>query len=177
LNRSDAALLFDTLRRVLRDCPACHFALIGKHGATVPADLSSHPRFHETGYVSASTLEDYVAGCDALLALLADTTASRARWPSKVNGFLSAGRVPVMTRVGDLAALLEREGAAAIADPRAEDVANCVVRLLEDRDERDRIAHDARRVAETELAWPILTRRLAAFYQSTASAAATPGIS
>jgi glycosyltransferase involved in cell wall biosynthesis len=95
---------------------------------------------------------------------LADTVASRARWPSKVNLFLAAGRAPVITRIGDLAFLLEREGAAVVANCDAGDLADKLATLLNDAALRERCERRARYVAEHLLSWPLLTARLEDFY-------------
>jgi glycosyltransferase involved in cell wall biosynthesis len=165
-NASDARLLFDAVRLILRGCDACQFALIGRHGSQVPADLVAHSRFRETGFVRSATLQDYIAGCEMLLAPLADTTASRARWPSKINGFLTAGRAVVTTRVGDLPALLHAVRAARVVNPTAKEVSDAALCLVRDTPERARLEAEARHLAITTLSWSVLARELDAFYRS-----------
>ena len=164
LNLSDARLLFDAVRLVLDACPASEFALIGRHGAHVPPDLKRHPRFRETGFVSPPVFRDYVQASHALLVPLADTVAGRARWPSKVNGFLAERRAVVITRVGDLAALLDRERAAVVVDATAAALCAGAVRVLT-TGERERVEEAGGRVAETILSWPMIARELDAFYR------------
>jgi glycosyltransferase involved in cell wall biosynthesis len=175
LNRSDAQLLFDAVRLLLQGDDECEFAVVGKRSGLVPPDLRGHRRFREVGFVPAETLTDYVEASALLLAPLADTTASRARWPSKINGFLSAGRAVVTTRVGDLPALLEREHAAAVAAPDPGDVAAVAIHLLRDEERRHRIGSQGRRVAETLLAWDVVARDLEAFYRDIARQPAIVG--
>jgi glycosyltransferase involved in cell wall biosynthesis len=171
LHRSDAELLFDAVRLVFNECPSSHFALVGNHGTQVPRDLRDHPRFRETGYVPVEVLHDYVQATHSLLVPLADTVAARARWPSKVNGFLAAARAVVITRVGDLPRLLEHEGAAVVVEPTAGDLCAGALRVLSGA-ERDRVEREGRRVAETILAWPIVAGRLDAFYDQIVGARA-----
>jgi len=95
LNRSDAKLLCDSVRLILGRCVNCHFAPTGEHGEVVPPDLAAQSRFHTTGFVPLATVAEYVLASKAVVALLAATTPSRARWPSKVNEFPAAGRAAV----------------------------------------------------------------------------------
>jgi glycosyltransferase involved in cell wall biosynthesis len=164
LIRSDADLLFSALPRLFERRPDCRFFLIGKHGAQVPVEISAHPQFRETGFLPASTLDEFVTACDCLLTPLADTLASRARWPSKINPVIAAGRTVVVTRVGDFPRLLEQEGAAAVADCSSADLVDQTIRVLGDDHHRMALESRARHVASDLLAWPILTAQLEEFY-------------
>ena len=162
---ADAALLFEALRFLFRDKPHCRFVLIGKHGAVIPPELKIMGQFHEAGYVSDDMLRDYVDAADGLLVTLADTLASRARWPSKVNPFLAAGRPVVITRVGDLPAMLEKEQAAVVVQAKPEAIVAGIATLLEDPAQQEYYGRQGRQVAEKYLSWPILVRSLEEFYR------------
>jgi glycosyltransferase involved in cell wall biosynthesis len=164
VNRSDATLLFDTLRLLFQRRQDWQVFMIGEHGAQVPEDLRSSPRLTELGFVLEGRLRDFMTACDALLVPLADTVASRARWPSRVNPFLAAGRTTVITRVGDLAALLAREGGGLVTDCTPEDLVNGLIRLFETPDLQARYETRARLVARDVLAWPIIVDKLEDFY-------------
>jgi glycosyltransferase involved in cell wall biosynthesis len=166
LTASEAALLFASLRRLFHERPDIQFLMIGRHGAAVPADLAARQNFAETGFIPEDTLRAHVAASDALLVPLAPTLASRARWPSKVNPFLAAGRTVIITRVGDLAALLEREDAAVIADPTAESIASKTAAFLETTAMRSKYEHRGRAVATEKLGWSVLSERLETVYRS-----------
>ena len=58
--------------------------------------------------------------------------ASRARWPSRANLLLAAGRSIVISRVGDLPKLLEQEQAALVVEHDPVEVANGCLRLFQD---------------------------------------------
>jgi glycosyltransferase involved in cell wall biosynthesis len=161
---SDADLLFSVVLELFARRPDCRFFLIGKHGAHVPDPIKRHPQFTETGFVPAASLADFVVACDCLLTPLADTLASRARWPSKINPVLAAGRTAVVTLVGDLPHLLQRERAAAVARCDPEDLVRQTLRVLEDDALREGCEARAREVARDLLAWPILTAQLEGFY-------------
>jgi glycosyltransferase involved in cell wall biosynthesis len=166
LIRSDAKLLFDSLALLFARCPDCRFFLIGRSRVEVPAAIRQSPQFTETGFVTTETLRDYMEACDGLLAPLADTLASRARWPSKVNPLLAMGRAVIITKVGDLPALLEQQDAALVARCDAGDVVEKALLLFSSTEVRDRCESRARAVARDVLAWPLLTAELDDFYST-----------
>lgn len=165
LTSSEAKLLFDCFRLLLERRRDCVAVMVGKHGSRIPADLQTNKeQFIEMGYVSEETLNDSIAACDAVLIPLTDTVASRARWPSKANRFLAAGRTVVISRVGDLAQLLEREGAGLVVPCQAEGIVDGLIGLLDDTGLRTHFETQAQRVAREILAWPSLAGQLEEFY-------------
>ncbi len=167
LTTSEAQLLFTALRLLFVRRKDLHFVMVGKHGASIPTDLAKHPRLANVGFVAEEVLRSYMAACDALLVPLAPTVASRARWPSKANPFLSAGRTVIITRVGDLAAALQRENAAVVCAPTADDITERTMEFLETVNLRAEYEERGRRVAAETLAWPVLAQQLEHVYQST----------
>jgi glycosyltransferase involved in cell wall biosynthesis len=160
----EAALLFETAHLLFARRPDCRLVMIGNHRVQIPGALRERGQVRETGFVSEAVLRDYVAACDAVVMPLADSIASGARWPGKVNLFLAAGRAAVLTRVGDLARLLEREGGALVADCSPVDLTDKLIRVVDDIALRERCERQARYVAERILAWPLLVARLEGFY-------------
>lgn len=163
----DGALLWETIRRVVAARPATRLALIGNHRSRVPPDLVASGHVLETGFVTDEDLADYVAAADLMLTPLADTIASRGRWPSKINYYLSAGKAVVVSRVGDLPALLDQEGAAVTCQANPSDLAAGVLHLLDQPRLQAELEANARRLAETVLSWSTLVDGLEARYQRT----------
>ena len=161
---SDAALFFDSLRLLFQNNSTCHVFMIGKHGVKIPNDIRKCGQLTETGFVPEATLQDYVSACDVAIIPMADTLASRARWPSRANPFLAAGRAIVISRVGDLPHLLEQEQAALVVGHDPVEVATGCLRLFQDSSLRMQIENSARRVASQFLAWPIVVSDLESFY-------------
>jgi glycosyltransferase involved in cell wall biosynthesis len=141
--------------------------MIGDHGTTVPIDLRSHVL--EVGFVSDAVLADYRAASDALLVPLADTLASRARWPSKVNPFLAEGRIAVLCDVGDLPRLIADHQAGVVSAPSAQNFADAVMGLFGRPDVRPSLEANARRLART-LSWTELAKGLEGLYETLRSA-------
>lgn len=161
---SDATLFFDSLRFLFQKNPTSHIFMIGKHGTQIPDDLKRSGQLTETGFVPDAILQDYVAACDVAIIPMADTLASRARWPSRANPFLAAGRAIVISRVGDLPHLLEQEQAALVVGHDPVEIANGCLHLFQDSFLRMQIENSARRVASQLLAWPIIVNELESFY-------------
>lgn len=161
---ADAEILFAALPELFARRPDCRFFLIGKHGARVPDTIRAYPQFTETGFIADSVLADFVSACDCLLTPLADTIASRARWPSKINPVLAAGRTVVVSKVGDLPHLLDREGAAVVANCDPQSLVEQTLAVLGDDERRQACEDRARAVARDLLAWPLLAAQLEQFY-------------
>lgn len=161
---ADAFLLFDALSLVFQKVPTCKMVLIGKHGISVPDNIKKKSNFHETGFISEGTLRNYMTACDILIVPLADNVANKARWPSKANPFVALGRAVVITRVGDLPDLLEREDAALVVDPKPKELADGIVRLSSDRELIKHYENNARMVARNILAWPLIVAQLEELY-------------
>lgn len=164
LTSSEARLFFDTVQLLFQEHPDCRVVMIGNHNTQVPEILKKNERFIETGYIPESTLKMYMAACDALLITLADTIASRGRWPSKANPFLASGRAVAITRVGDLAELLEREDAALVTDCNPSDIVKKLLQMFNDPSLKQKFENRGRHVAYNILAWPLIVKKLNNFY-------------
>jgi glycosyltransferase involved in cell wall biosynthesis len=160
----DAEILFASLRILFNKRTDVLVAIIGRHGSQIPADLSKSPQLAETGFVPQTVLADYMAACNALVVPLADTLASRARWPSKVNPFLAAGRTVIITRVGDLAQLLERQNAGLVIAAQPEKIADGIADLMSDPSHQTEYEKRARQVAQNILDWRQLVAKLETLY-------------
>lgn len=164
LQPRDADFLFGAFSIVRQELPECKLVLIGQHRCSLSKYRTSFDAWLETGALSHERLVHYLAACDILLLPLADTPANRGRWPSRVNDYLGVGRPVVATAVGDVAALLADERAGVVTKPQIEEFADGVLFLLRDRDLATECGRKARALAETRLAWPLVTRTLEDFY-------------
>jgi glycosyltransferase involved in cell wall biosynthesis len=108
----------------------------------------------------------YLAAADALMLPLPDSLANRGRFPTKLGEYLAMGKPVVTNPTGDVGALLRRTGAAVLAPDDSQGYADAVVALLKDPDRRQELGKRARRVAEEELDYRLLAKRLLAVYES-----------
>jgi glycosyltransferase involved in cell wall biosynthesis len=160
LTRSDAELLWATFERIHAQRADARLVLVGRPRVPVP----SHPAIVETGFVSHATLVAWLGACDVCLLPLRDTIASRARWPSKANDYLAAGRPVVTTAVGDLAPMIAAAGAGLTTPDNPERLAEAALCLATDPDAVARCGQAARRLAEGPLNWTTLATQLEKVY-------------
>jgi glycosyltransferase involved in cell wall biosynthesis len=117
-----------------------------------------------TGEITYEDLQDYIAACDVMCLPLRNTIANRGRWPSKISDYLAAGRPVAATDVGDLAELFSKAEIGILSKDEPGDFARATQQLLA-RPDLEKLGINARRVAETELSWDILTDRLESLYR------------
>lgn len=169
LAMKDADLLFDGLLCAQRQLPNLRFLAIGAViagsglGLRQVADKRWKHWMTETGRISYTQVGSYLAACDALLLPMQANVANMARWPSKVNDYLAAGRPIVATRVGEMVRLFE-SGAGVVTDVTAEAFAEGMVVLAKDRERARRFGQQARELAQGALNWARLVEGLEAFY-------------
>lgn len=141
--------------------PTAQLVLVGR--TSVKAAGNGYT--HVTGEVTNETLQDWLAAADVCVIPSRDTIGNRGRWPSKLNDYLSAGRAVVMPQVGDAAIAIARYGAGRITKPDAEDFGAGIASALKDEAWRANAEVAARKLAETELAWPKIAAELISFYE------------
>lgn len=164
LTPGDMELLAGAVRRVRRSRPEATLALVGRPRARPPADLERAGAVVRTGFVATEALPLWLGAADACVLALRNTLGHRARWPGKVNDYLSAGRAVVTPEVGAAAALVRREGLGWTSAPEPEALGEAMLRALADRAAADRAGERARALAEGRLAWREVAERLERFY-------------
>lgn len=164
----DATLMAEAFERVYRARVGARLLLIGHHKTAIADYLSRRDAVIETGFIDDEQLNLYLAACDLMWLPLRDTLANRGRWPMKVNDYMAAGRATVSTAVGDLVSLFHGStpvGRLAADEPRA--FASQTLALWQDEPARSEYEKNARLVAESRFAWPIVTAALETFYNET----------
>ena len=99
-----------------------------------------------------------------MLLPLKDTISNRGRWPSKVNDYLAAGRPIVASAVGDIQELFSQHRIGIAIKDTPEAFSDVINELLSDAFRLDEFGKNARHVAETKFAWPILAQQLETHY-------------
>lgn len=161
--RQDAALLFGAFRLLRRAAPAARLALIGEFRGAVPGDLAD--AVTRTGFVPQEQLRQWLAGADAGIVPLSDTTANQARWPGKVNEYLTAGLPVVIPRVGAAADYVEGTAAGVVCAPTPGSLADGMLAIVSDTAARARMGAAGHALAAGELAWHRIAERLVDFYE------------
>jgi len=109
--------------------------------------------FLHLGRLPYGEFEKVLTCADLFLLPFADTVFNRGRWPCKLGDYLAAGRPVVSNPVGEVFSVMISHEVGVLTEPAPEAFAAGVASLLEDDELRSRYAMEARRVAETDLAW------------------------
>jgi glycosyltransferase involved in cell wall biosynthesis len=163
MQRADADLLFEAFRLLRRGVPAARLMLLGSFRGAVPADLQA--MVGRTGYLSDDALSDWLAAADAAIVPLRPTLANRARWPGKVNEYMSAGVPVVMPAVGAAADWVAGAGAGVVCAPTAVAFAEALAGVLQRPDARAEMGGAGQALAAGELSWRRLGSELLDFYE------------
>ena len=132
----------------------------------IATGIRGHPNVLFTGRQPRHLVPHYLAASDVLLLDQEPVPSSEARWPIRFGDYLAAGRPIVTPRIGDISRIIEYSDCGLLSkpgDPR--DLAEKLLSICFDRDLRERLGRNARRVAETELSWEVLAERLDRFYR------------
>lgn len=160
LLQHDASLLFDAFAAMRQRRPDIQLVLIGKPKVTVP-NLDG---IVQTGFVQFDDMLHWLGACDLMLLPQRDSIANRARWPSKVNDYLAAGRPVVASAVGDIAELFQSTAIGASVEPTAKALADAALALCDDPARLAACGAAARTIAEGDLSWPHLASQLDDWY-------------
>lgn len=165
LQPKDAALLLNAFK-IIRKCHGhCKLIMIGNHRVNIEQYEIGRNSVIETGYVDYENLVRYLAGCDVLMLPLRNTISNQARWPSRINDYLAVGRPIITCPVGDVSELFREHNIGLLAPDNPQDFAGATLSLLEDQALREEMGFNARRIAEEQLSWEILTVQLEKFYR------------
>jgi glycosyltransferase involved in cell wall biosynthesis len=164
LQPKDAEFLFSVLNLLRQAEPNARLVLIGRHRCNLAKYKRENEGWLETGPLTHEKMVLYLAASDILLLPLADTLANRARWPSRVNDYLAAGRPVVATAVSDVADILLAEGAGMVTQPQAEDFLDGILTLLRNKDLSLLYGKKGRTLVETKLSWRHITEGLENYY-------------
>jgi glycosyltransferase involved in cell wall biosynthesis len=165
ISAKDLDLLMQAFEQIYASDNRVRLIFIGRSGVNQAA---LKPRIIDgvrlTGEITYDALQDYIAACDVMCLPLKNTIANRGRWPSKISDYLAAGRPVAATAVGDLAALFSKAEIGILSQDEPGEFARATQQLLAGPD-LEELGRNARRVAETELSWDILTDRLESLYR------------
>jgi glycosyltransferase involved in cell wall biosynthesis len=143
---------------VLRQTPKAILLLIGNVGrpaCELAEQLAVDHRVTRLGWVSD---EDYpwVLGCaDVCICPLQDGLNDRARWPTKILDFLTAGRATVTNPVGEVETLFRKSNVGVLSAHPDEAFAAEIISLLRAHDRRHFLGEIARKVMVQEWDWRV----------------------
>lgn len=161
----DAALMAQTFDQICQQLPEARLLIIGYSNIDIPSLVKNPDRVIQTGPVSYPELTEYVALADVGLLTLCNNGANQGRFPMKVHDFMAAGVPVLVTEVGDLGDFVRQWQLGNVAVDEAGALAETAVSLIQDKEKLVFYGRNARHIAETEFAWPHVTRKLHQFYE------------
>lgn len=161
----DAELMAAAFDQLHAQNPAVRLLLVGYCNIAVEEMVREKTAVFRTGPVSAAQLADYLAAADLGWLPLRNSGANRGRLPMKLLDFMAAGKPLVVTDVGDQGRLVREKQLGWVAPDKPAQLAQTVLEALANTAVCQQIGQHARRIAETEFTWEVITDQLETFYQ------------
>ena len=143
-------------REVLRQSPKAIFLLVGRipeAALKLAEQLGVARRIDLMGWVSDEDYPRALACADVCICPLEDGLNDRARWPTTVLDFLTAGRATVTNPVGEVETLFRKSDVGVLAGYPDEEFAQEIVALLRAPERRRFLGHAAHKVMRDEWDW------------------------
>jgi len=160
-------LVLDAFARAAAQMPSLHLVITGRLPDAVGpllAQSAAAARIHRLGYLDREAYARVLTCMDAFVLPFLDRPANHGRWPGRINDYLAAAR-PILTHaVGEMEELLRTEPVGLGCAENAAAMAEAMLQLAADPGLRQHLGRQARRLAETKLAWTALGRTLSAAY-------------
>jgi glycosyltransferase involved in cell wall biosynthesis len=152
----DTSLVLSTFHKVLLHHPSAILIVTGNK----PRDFDQQVSFLginssvcHLGFLPYHDLPAALSCADIFMLPFRDTISNRGRWPHKIGDYMSLARATVTNPVGEMKLLFEQESVGLLARANPEDMAEKVSVLINNRQLREELGTNARRVAEAEFSW------------------------
>jgi glycosyltransferase involved in cell wall biosynthesis len=170
--QGDLDLLMRAVAIVSQRAPDTYLLVVGTSMTwhrRLAHDLGIGARYIEAGRCSDEMLPRYLASADTLCLPLRRNLPNETRWPNKIGEYMASGRPTVVTRVGEVAEVVEARGIGLVAAPAVDDLAAKIERLLADPALADALGRKAREVACNEHTWGHRAQELEEVYRTVLS--------
>ena len=117
------------------------------------------------GAVPHDEVPDYVAAADVCVAAFASNPVTQCKSPLKLAEYLASGKAVVASDVGEVRRMVGEAGVM-VRPGDAQEMAEEIVRLLRDPEERQRLGRLARERVMAGLTWMHTARRLVEAYEA-----------
>jgi glycosyltransferase involved in cell wall biosynthesis len=164
----DMDLLWDSFAEVARRAKQKVYLLVLGRRWALPARLRIlRGRILQKGRVPRETYPLYLASGDVMLLPLRNRIVNSARWPGKLGDYLAAGRPIVANPTGEVREVFDRSPSSigVLAGETVAEFAAGILHILDDPAMGDSMGANARSLAETMYAWPLVVRQLDTFYE------------
>ena len=158
-------LLLDSFALVMPQIPNCHLIVIGGREADVEkyrakaVALGASDSVTFVGPRPVDGLAAYLSQSDVLVSPRVQGTNT----PMKVYSYLGSGRPVVATRLPTHTQVMD-DSVSALAEPNPEDFAAALVRVLANKELRDKLADNAASLVSDKYSWPAFERKVNQIY-------------
>jgi glycosyltransferase involved in cell wall biosynthesis len=159
-------LLFGAMPRVVAQCPAVRFVIIGGTPGEIGQrrawlrERGCEGRVHFPGLIPPDDLPNYLSAAD----ILVSPRVAGVNTPLKLLDYLKAGRAIVATDTESNRLILTAETAVLVA-PAAGSLADGIVNVATDAGLRERLARSGRKLIDATYNFQAFKQRLAACYR------------
>lgn len=158
--------LAEVVKRSIAENPDIHFLLIGQGGPMQDmlrkalSENDVHNKVTFTGYIEHDRIPDHVAAMDIVLAPYPQLDFFYYS-PVKVYEYMACGKPVITTRTGQLAELIADGQNGFLTEPGAlSDILDHISKLSRDKEARERIGKEARKLIEASHSWNHKAREL-----------------
>lgn len=162
----DAALMAQTFDRIYKIEPRARLLLVGYCNIAIKELVTCPNAVLQTGPINYDKINVHLAACDVCWLPLVDSNANRGRYPLKINDYMAVGRPVVATAVGDVANLISQGEFGLLAADNPSDLAQQVLKLLQNPTLGEKMGQRARYIAEAKFTWDRIAGQLEQFYQT-----------
>ena len=127
-------------------------------------DLGLREKIIFTGAVQHDAIPSYIAASSICVAPFRDTSVTRCKSPLKIVEYMASGKAIVASNVGEVGKMLTGAGILTKAGDHRQ-LAEGILKLLTDKNLRDKLGKAARKKAEEQFNWPRTAANLMRAYQ------------
>lgn len=163
----DLDLVLLSFVKVCKEFPKAKLMLLGRKSPLthkIGRKYGIEDKILEMGMIPYQDYPKYLACADVLLLPFKNKIANIGRWPTKLGEYMSIGRPIVSNPVSNIKGLFESNKIGLLAAETPDDFAAKIIHLFENPKLCEECGNNARRVAEQQFAWQVLTKKLENFY-------------
>lgn len=163
----DLTLMKQALIKIRAEKPNVHLLHLGFSNYDLRNSDLDRDSITVTGKVSEEELQQGLTACDLCWLPMSDIPANRGRSPLKLTNYLAAGKPIIITNVGDLPEVIQRNQAGVVTDSTADALAQGVLSLISNPKACKTMGQNARKLSQSpDYSWFTQTKRLLEIYQS-----------
>lgn len=167
----DVDLLINAFSRVIKACPKAK-CLIGGKGPDMnrlkklSKRLGLNNSLIFTGWIPDNQYPLFLAIADIFVVPLRDRLIHRAACPVKITEYMSMGKPVIVGKVGEAMNYIEHMRSGVLVDlADAEQLADAIIRLLQDKDLAEALGKNARRRVLERYTWSIIASKFEEVYK------------